>query len=70
MAVPGAEFRTGGDALQPNVDRRFLLADASQPEALDEDAQAIVFGGWLISSFKFDHVQDRRRAADVSPPVV
>src|SRR4051812_30842636 len=51
---PLAEFRAGGDLLEPQVDRRLLIADPSGPEPLNQDAQSILLGWRLIGPLQPD----------------
>src|SRR5581483_7297133 len=42
MFEPAAQGHAGGDVLQPQVDGGVRLVQATRPEAIDEDAHAIV----------------------------
>lgn len=55
VGEPFAEFGAGGDVFEPEVDGRLGLGQAAGPEALDEDALAIIFGGLFVRSFDVKH---------------
>src|SRR5215475_9369476 len=53
---PTSQLRAGRDILQPEIYLRPLLGQAARPEPLDEDALAVIPGGFFISPLQFDHL--------------
>ena len=56
MGEPLAEGGAGGDVFEPEVDFGFCLGQAAGPEALDENALAVVGGWFFVGAFQGDHV--------------
>src|SRR5262249_22191554 len=55
VAVPLAQFGAGGEAFQPEVDLRLLLAHATRPQPLHQDPQAVVLRRRCVSPLELYH---------------
>src|SRR5215831_9241099 len=60
MTEPLAQLSTRRDLLQPAIDRRIGFAQAPRPQAIDQDARAIIRGRWLIDALQL-HTAARSR---------
>jgi hypothetical protein len=54
VAKPFTKVIGGGDFFQPQVDVGLLFGEASGPEAIDEDAGAVGFGGVFVDALELD----------------
>jgi len=65
MPEPSPQLRRRGDVLQPFVDRSLLLAQPARPEAINENAIAVLTDGGLVRPLQPEHVTSFR--GSVSP---
>lgn len=56
---PFAEFGGGGEVFGPVGEAGAFAGDASGPEAIDEDAVSVFFGGGLVDALEPDHPSRR-----------
>ncbi len=52
---PFSQLRAGRKLFQPFIHLGFLFADASGPQAFDQDSDAVISGRCFIDSFQLDH---------------
>lgn len=65
MAVPLAQLRRGANVLEPQIQVRAFLRNASWPESVDEQAIAVIGGYWIVDALGADH---RRSNLTSLPP--
>ena len=67
MPEPPAQLRAGGDVLEPQVQGRRLFLQASGPEALYQDPEAILLIRFFISAFKINHYPQMMVGTPIAP---
>jgi hypothetical protein len=71
VGEPFAQVVAGGDVLEPEIDGGALPGEAAGPEAVDEDADAVVGGLGEVDAFEADHgrLGEGERRAFISWPM-
>src|SRR5690606_32961694 len=54
VRIPAAKLRRRCQVARPFGELRPVFRDATRPKALDEDACAVILGGWLVDALQSD----------------
>jgi len=57
QAIPLPQFVARRDFFQPEINGGFFLSQSARPQAVDENASAIISGGRIVNAFNSDFYQ-------------